>query len=329
MSRQRPLVCYRPAMTRVLCSALALLAIGAPSKADAQPNENPAAPAPAASPPSSSAPAPSPSTDSAGPPGPYYVEPPGGAPAEDEPRPAKATRIVLEPPTPGSAPTIVFEPPPPPAPRHVAPSTSLWLGARLGWFVPFGNIYSRTLQSGSLIEQRGVPWRDYATSGPMFELDLGARVSRNYNVFALWERAELGAGRGDDGLLGTSAATTGGDSDFWGAGVRASSDADRVGFLSEIALGYRRARSEWDDGTTLELTQGLFEARLGFGADIRINSKFALSPMLTFGVGLFGQVELVDQNGRAQDLLDASNDEDGHAWLSLQVGGHFDLRGGR
>jgi hypothetical protein len=195
--------------------------------------------------------------------------------------------------------------------------------------VPFGNIYTRTLQNGPFIEQRGVPWRDYATSGPMFELDLGARLSRNYNVFALWERVELGAGRGDDGLLGTTAATTGGDSDFWGLGVRASSDADRVGFLSEIALGYRRARSEWDDGTTLELTQGLFEARLGFGADIRINRKFALSPMLTFGVGLFGQVDLVDANGRAQDLLSSANDEDGHAFVSLQVGGHFDLRGSR
>jgi hypothetical protein len=111
--------------------------------------------------------------------------------------------------------------------------------------------------------------------------------------------------------------------------VRASSDADRVGFLSEIALGYRRARSEWDDGTTLELTQGLFEARLGFGADIRVSPKFALSPMLTFGVGLFGKAQLVDPNGNAQNVLEANNDRDGHAWLSLQMGGHFDLRGGR
>jgi hypothetical protein len=211
----------------------------------------------------------------------------------------------------------------------VAPNTSLWLGARIGWFVPFGNIYTRTLRSGTLLEQRGVAWRDYATSGPMFELDLGARLSRSYNVFALWERAELGAGQGDGGLLGNASSTTGGDSDFWAVGVRASSDADRVGFLSEIALGYRRARSEWDDGSTLELTQGLFEARPGFGADIRISPKFALSPMLTFGVGLFGKVALVDQAGVAQNVLQGDNDQDGHAWLSLQIGGHFDLRAGR
>jgi hypothetical protein len=308
-------------MTRALCSALALLAVGMPSPANAQAKD--AAPAGAPAPPSSAA-------GSPGPPGPYYLEPPEAEPpASDAPPAASAARIVLEPPAPGTPPTVIFEPPPPPAPRHVAPNTSLWLGARLGWFVPFGNIYTRTLRNGTLLEQHGVAWRDYATSGPMFELDLGARLSRSYNVFALWERAELGAGRGDGGLLGNASSTTGGDSDFWAVGVRASSDVDRVGFLSEIALGYRRARSEWDDGSTLELTQGLFEARLGFGADIRISPKFALSPMLTFGVGLFGKVALVDQAGVAQNLLQGDNDQDGHAWLSLQIGGHFDLRAGR
>jgi hypothetical protein len=308
-------------MTRALSSALALFALGVALPANAQP-------APSA--PDEAPKAPSPEADSPGPPGPYYVEPPpSNAGNDDAPQAPTATQIVLEPQVPGAPPKVIFEPPPPPAPRHVAPETSFWLGARLGWFLPFGNVYTRTQQKGTLVEQTGVPWRNYATSGPMFELDLGARLSRSYNLFALWERAELGAGRGDDGLLGKQSSTTGGDSDFWAVGVRASSDADRVGFLSEIALGYRRARSEWDDGTTLELTQGLFEARLGFGADIRVSPKFALSPMLTFGVGLFGKAQLVDPNGNAQNVLEANNDRDGHAWLSLQMGGHFDLRGGR
>lgn len=237
---------------------------------------------------------------------------------------------MLEPPLPGMEPRRIFEPPPPPVPRHVAPETAVWLGARLGWFIPFGNIYTRSIPLGNnLIEQRGVPWRDYASSGPMFELDVGARLSRSYNLFALWERAELGSGRGDGGLLGSTESTSGGDTDYWAIGVRASSDADQVGFLSELSLGYRRARSEWDDGTTLELTQGLFEARLGFGADIRINPKLSLSPMLTFGVGLFGRAELVDANGAALNLLEADNDQDGHGWFTLQLGAHFDLRGGR
>lgn len=230
---------------------------------------------------------------------------------------------------PGYAPTTVFEPPPPPLVRHVAPKTALWLGARLGWFVPFGNIYARSVQVGNFVERRGVPWRDYAGTGPLFEVDLGLRLSHHYNVFALWERAELGDGSGDGGALGVAGNTSGGDSDFWAVGVRASSDVDRVGFLSEIALGYRRARAEWDDGTTLELTKGAFEARLGFGADIRIDRRFSLSPMLTFGVGLFGRARLVSADGASTQLIQPGDDADGHGWFSLQLGGHFDLAGKR
>ena len=74
---------------------------------------------------------------------------------------------------------------------------------------------------------------------------------------------------------------------------------------------------------------GLFEARLGFGADIRINPKLSLSPMLTFGVGLFGRAELVDEDGTAVNLIEPNNDQDGHGWFTLQLGAHFDLRGGR
>jgi hypothetical protein len=261
------------------------------------------------------------------------MEQPGQAeparPTARERAPVEGAVPVAEPPVPGQAPMIIFEPPPPPAPRHVAPRTAFWLGARVGWFVPFGNIYARSVQVGSFVERRGVSFRDYAGSGPLLEVDVGLRLARNYNLFALWERAELGDGNGDDGLLGVPGKTSGGDSDFWAIGVRASSDADRVGFLSEIALGYRRARAEWDDGTTLELTQGLFEARLGFGADIRINRKLSLSPMLTFGVGVFGRAELVAADGASSRLIRPGDDEDGHGSFSLHIGGHFDLLGGR
>lgn len=305
--------------------ALGLLTLCLTPPAFAQQAEPGPPPPPAANGPTEAAP-PAPTT----PPGPYYVEPPGGETEPGrEPPPARPNAIVLEPPEPGVAPRRIFEPPPPPVPRHVAPETALWLGARLGWFVPFGSIYARTIPIGdNLVEQRGVAWRDYASSGPMFELDVGARLSRSYNLFGLWERAELGGGRGDGGLLGSTASSNGGDTDYWAVGVRASSDPDRVGFLSELSLGYRRARSQWDDGTTLELTQGLFEARLGFGADIRISPKFSLSPMLTFGVGLFGSAELVDSDGASVNLIDPDYDQDGHGWFTLQLGAHFDLSGG-
>ena len=66
--------------------------------------------------------------------------------------------------------------------RHLAPLSSLWLGARVGWLFPFGNLWARAepvaSSGGSGYVLRGVPWRDYASSGPMFELDAGMRVSR-------------------------------------------------------------------------------------------------------------------------------------------------------
>lgn len=245
----------------------------------------------------------------------YYVEPAEqvqGAPAE--------------PPVPGPRMQMVWEPPPPPEPRHVAPRASLWLGARVGWFVPFGNIFARGTLDGPYLERRGVNFRDYASSGPMFELDAGARLGRNYNLFALWERAELRRGDGDSPeSFGNHGAQRGGETDFWGVGLRASSDPDAVGFLSEIALGYRRARVKWEDQTELQMTEGLLEARIGVGADIRINEVFSLSPLLTFGVGMFGNVELVDAQGNAYDQIGALDDQDSHGWLTLQLGGHFDV----
>jgi hypothetical protein len=161
----------------------------------------------------------------------------------------------------------------------------------------------------------------------MFELDAGARLSRNYTVFALWERAELGAGKGDpDSALAGKASH--GDTDFWGVGIRATSDPDHVGFVTELAIGYRRARSKWDDGTELQLTDAPFEARLGLGADIRLNPYVTLSPMFTLGVGSFGKVESVS-NQTVTDQTGSLDQADGHAWATLNFGGYFDLLGSR
>jgi hypothetical protein len=156
----------------------------------------------------------------------------------------------------------------------------------------------------------------------MLEVQLGARLSRNYNVFALWERAELG--RGDGGELGEPDNS---DTDFWGVGLRASSDPDDVGLLTEIALGYRRARTEFEDGSALELTEGALEARIGVGADIRLNPVFALSPLLTVGVGSFGEVDRVSNDGVATDLIGPLDEHDAHGWFTVGLGAHVDLLG--
>jgi hypothetical protein len=215
----------------------------------------------------------------------------------------------------------------------VAPKTSFWIGARVGWFLPFGNVFARGRPSQGLLLLEGVPWSDYASSGPMFEIDVGMRLARNYNLFLLWERAELGTGDSDGSEFGAlhaiAGGQTGGDTDFVGAGLRASSDADKVGFITELALGYRRARTVWEDGTELQFTDGILEGRIGLGADIRLTPSFTLSPLATVGVGSFGDIELQRPNGSKVNAFGPDDQADGHAWFSLVLGAHFDIAGAK
>ena len=225
----------------------------------------------------------------------------------------------------------MYEPPPPPEPHHLAPRTALTLGVRVGWFMPFGSAWARS-SGPNYLDLKGVPWRDYVTAGPMFELDVGARLSRNYNVFALWERAQLGAGRGDSGDPGDGlpalGKSNGGDTDFWGVGVRATSDPDRVGFVTELAIGYRRARATYDNGDEVQFSDAPFEARLGVGADIRLNRVVTLSPMFTLGVGSFGTIDHVS-NGQITDHTRPNDQADAHAWGTVSFGGSFDVLSSR
>lgn len=217
----------------------------------------------------------------------------------------------------------MFEPPPPPEPHHLAPRTSLLLGARVGWFIPFGDVWARRTSNVSVA---GVPWSDYASSGPMFELNLGARLSRNYMVFALWERAWLGSGNGDPLSQTLSGKADHGDTDFWGVAVRASSDPDQIGFVTELAIGYRRARSKYDNGDQIQFTDAPFETRLGIGADFRLNRVVTLSPMATLGLGSFGTIETVS-NGEIRNATTPVDQTDAHAWATFTLGGHFDVFG--
>jgi hypothetical protein len=204
---------------------------------------------------------------------------------------------------------------------------SLWLGARLGWFFPFGNVWADGPDSGTENGQpyytlQGRPWRDYASSGPMLELDVGMRVSRSYTVFVLWERAQLGSGDDESGRDG---AQDGAESDFWALALRASSDPDRIGFVTEVAVGYRRARTFFENGVEYQLTDAPFEARLGLGAELRLSRTLTLSPLLTIGVGGFGSAEALEPSGNKRHLTGPFDESDGHAWATIQFGGHFDL----
>ena len=179
--------------------------------------------------------------------------------------------------------------------------------------------------SQGFINYTGVSWSEYASSGPMFELDVGARLGRNYNLFLTWERAALGPG---DLAPDANGGQQTGDTDFYAIGLRVSSDPDKVGFLTEIAIGARRFRAAWGDGTELQLTEAPFEARLGIGADIRLGPLFSLSPLVTVGIGGFGSAETVLPDGSRVDATGQFDERTGHGWLTLQLGGHFDIAGG-
>jgi hypothetical protein len=206
----------------------------------------------------------------------------------------------------------------------LAPERSLYVGGRLGWFFPFGNAWARAvpvstnLGAGYVLE--GVPWRDYASSGPMFELNVGMRLARSYALFALWERAQLGSGRDE-----SEGKPDGAESDFWAAGLRASSNPDGLGFVTEVAVGYRRARSFYENGTEVQFTDAPFEARLGLGAEYRTSRLMTWSGLVTIGVGGFGEVRTVAPNGNSLPRNRPEDAGDGHAWITLNIGAHFDL----
>jgi hypothetical protein len=153
----------------------------------------------------------------------------------------------------------------------------------------------------------------------MFEIDVGARFGRNYNLYALWERAQLGGGDRVGDLSGRRAET-----DYIAIGVRLSADPDDIGMLLDLSIGTRRFRSVYSDGYELQLSRAPLESRLGIGADIRLSPGFSLSPMFTLGLGSFGKAEWATDSTVA-NAVPKSNDTLTHGWLTLQLGGHFDL----
>jgi hypothetical protein len=307
-----------PAVVLLLGLSMASVALG--QSAPPAPGNAPATP------PSPSAPTP-PTAAPDAPPG-YYVEQGQAAPAPPGPLPGTANRteppapVIVEPPAPGAPP---FEPPPPPIPRHASPRTSLWLGARVGWFIPFGSAYARggVDPYGNVI-LTGVPLKDYVSSGPALELDAGMRLGRYYQVFGLWQRAQLSSGGTEKNLFGGQ---HGGDSDFFALALRATSDADRIGLVTEVAVGYRQARANWADGSELRMTGGVLEGRLGVGADIRVNPTFTVSPLLELGVGSFDRVRRVVPGGGSYDLIGPNDGAGSHGWFMFGVGGYADLLG--
>lgn len=160
----------------------------------------------------------------------------------------------------------------------------------------------------------------------MFELDVGARLGRNYVIYLGWERAQLGSADGPSPDPSIAVNQLRSESDFFALGFRLSADPDDVGLLLDLAIGARRFRAYYEDSTELQLTQAPLESRLGIGVEIRTNRRFSLSPMLTLGIGSFGKADWVN-DAYVQNAIPANSDRLTHGWVTLQLGGHFDLIG--
>jgi hypothetical protein len=306
-----------------------------PATAAAAPATTPTAAPPATAPPPATTgaapgktPAPAPGPSSSEPPGDsskkgpapppeYYVEQQkraGSAPAEGPP-----VSEIYEPPPP---PTLEAPAPPPLTPNYVAPKTAFWAGLRVSYFVPFGTLWFDGAYDGvgGLTYRRRL-FSAYASPGPAAEVDLGARLGRRYNVFALWEHASLGTGNLDPDSFGGQQR---GATNLYGVGFRFSTQPDTVGFLLEIGVGYRTFDAYWADGTQLSLRDTFFDGRIGLGADIRVNKWLSLSPMVVFGGGAFtsGEFSGPSVSGNAYTPFDQ---EGQYGTLALQLGAHADV----
>lgn len=240
------------------------------------------------------------------------------SPAEAEAQPAPAAPVYYaQPGTPG----VVVDPPEPAA--H-APKYSLWTGARLS-FVGFGfsfydNETAQPETTGNIIGNGVAP-----------QLDLGARISYRYIPYVFWEHGFMGDGRRFEGMNVHS--TT----DFYGVGFRyVSGDVDSVAFLSDLSIGKRVISVS--DGTSSYSMSGLEYFRLGLGAEIRLATLFALTPLLSISSGALNDTDGSIPFACAPSCADGVQgptytngkviaNSRGYVVLSLGVGFHFDVFG--
>ncbi len=213
--------------------------------------------------------------------------------------------------------------------KALAPNYSLWFGIGAGWTLPFGDLWGACRSFdvvGRCATIASVPTHDYVAQGPALEMDLGARLSRYYNFYGLWEHSWLGAGSAASADRGQPQH---GDTDFFALGLRVSTDPDDLGFMLDIAVGSRRMRARWADGTELQMTDAPFETRMGIGADVRLSDHWSLTPMLSLGLGSFGKAEWVLPDHTVQSATQPGDVALTHGWVGLQMAAHVDALGTR
>lgn len=156
-----------------------------------------------------------------------------------------------------------------------APEYSLWVGGRAGLLAFGGSLYVNNQATGTK-ETTG----NILGPGAGLELDVGARLAKRYVPYLGLELGLVPPGhRFENDPSSVRAGTS-----FLGLGFRVvAGDVDTIAFVADLSLG-RRTFSITSDGSTWTMS-GFEFPRLGLGAEIRINSHFAVSPMITLSGG--------------------------------------------
>jgi hypothetical protein len=154
-----------------------------------------------------------------------------------------------------------------------APRYALWLGARLGALAYGGGLFT---DPSGYTETTG----NFLSNGVAIEVDAGVRIERRYIPYLALEVGLVAPGHRFDGTP-SNAGTT-----FTGVGVRLlAGDVDNVSFASDISFGFRRIQVTRTDLSQTWSASGFEFLRLGLGAEIRLSTRFTLTPMLTLSGG--------------------------------------------
>src|SRR5690606_25374956 len=125
------------------------------------------------------------------------------------------------------------------------------------------------------------------------------RISYRYIPYVYWEHGFMAQGH----RFAASDASS--STDFYGVGFRyLSGDVDSVAFLTDLSIG-RRVVSV-SNGSQSYSMSGLEYFRLGLGAEIRLATLFALTPLFSISSGA-----LNDTEGTIDFACDASGCGDG------------------
>ncbi|MDF2691916.1 MAG: hypothetical protein K0S65_299 [Labilithrix sp.] len=283
------------------------------SVATAQPQPPPPAPAP---PPAQYQPPPQPYQ----PPPPGYGQPPPGYYAQGQgyPPPQAPTYYA---PRPAPPPVVLTEP----EPETHAPKYSLWTGARLS-YVGFG--FSFYDNENGRPETTG----NFLGNGVAPQIDVGARISYRYVPYVYWEHGFMGQGHR---FAGSEAKSS---TDFYGIGFRyVSGDVDSVAFLTDLSIGKRVLTVS--NGSQSYSMSGIEFFRLGLGAEIRVATLFALTPLFSISSGSFNDSEgdiayscapsacadgILGPTYKNGSVIESSR---AYVVLSLGLGIHFDIFG--